>query len=137
MRIMSCKHTPLFEMMYLYFSRYKLFNYKYVHIVEPNVLCLNKDFFIFFSFFFSFFWHLCYAHYVYTVFYQSRLNLVSEICHMNILTFSAWGVSHCYILVGIIYGNISQIFLIWMNFFFFLNMTVYSLELTKWDPSTP
>ena len=41
-----CKHTPLFEMMcHLYFSRYKLFNYKFVHIVKPNVLRLNKDFF--------------------------------------------------------------------------------------------
>ena len=29
----------------LYFSRYKLFNYKYVHIVKPNVLRLNEDFF--------------------------------------------------------------------------------------------
>ena len=34
-----------FEMCHLYFSRYKLFNYKYVHIVKPNVLYLNKDFF--------------------------------------------------------------------------------------------
>ena len=40
----------LLKMMYhLYFSRYKLFNYKYVHIVKPNVLHLNKDF-LFFSF---------------------------------------------------------------------------------------
>ena len=29
----------------------KLFNYKYVHIVKPNLLYLNKDFF--FSFFLS------------------------------------------------------------------------------------
>ena len=37
-------------MCHLYFSRYKLFNYKYVHIVKPNVLRLNKDFlFSFFS----------------------------------------------------------------------------------------
>ena len=32
-------------MCHLYFSRYKLFNYKYVHIVKPNILHLNKDFF--------------------------------------------------------------------------------------------
>ena len=32
--ILSCKHTHLFEKMcHLYFSRYKLFNYKYVHNV--------------------------------------------------------------------------------------------------------
>ena len=48
MRIWSCKHTHLFEMMcHLYFSRYKLFNNKYVHIIKPNVLHLNKDFFSF------------------------------------------------------------------------------------------
>ena len=35
-----------------------------------------------------------------TPYYQSRLNLV-EICLLNLLTFSAWGVT--YILVGIIY----------------------------------
>ena len=29
----------------LSFSRYKLFNYKNVHIVKPNVLRLNKDYF--------------------------------------------------------------------------------------------
>ena len=29
----------------LYFNRYKLFNYKCVHIVKPNVLRLNKDFY--------------------------------------------------------------------------------------------
>ena len=28
----------------LYFSWYKLFNYKYVHIAKPNELYLNKDF---------------------------------------------------------------------------------------------
>ena len=45
-------HTHLFEMMcHLYFRRYKLFNYKYVHIIKPNVLHLNEDFFL--SFFFS------------------------------------------------------------------------------------
>ena len=33
----------IFEMMrHLYFGRYKLFNYKYVRIVKPNVLHLNK-----------------------------------------------------------------------------------------------
>ena len=48
MRIFSCKHTHLFEMMWhLYFSWYKLFNYKYVHIIKPNVLHWNKDFFSF------------------------------------------------------------------------------------------
>ena len=48
-------YTLLLDMMCnLYFSRYKLFNYKNVHIVKPNVLLLNKDFFFFF---FSFlFW---------------------------------------------------------------------------------
>ena len=41
--------THLFEMMcHLYFSRYKLFNYKSVHIIKPNVLHLKKDFFLFF-----------------------------------------------------------------------------------------
>ena len=46
MWILSCKHAPFFEMMCnLYFRRYKLFNYKYVHIVKQNVLRLNKDFF--------------------------------------------------------------------------------------------
>ena len=48
--ILSCRHTRLFEMMcHLYFSRYRLFNKKYVHIVIPNVLHLNKDFFFYFS----------------------------------------------------------------------------------------
>ena len=48
MRILSCKHTHLFEMMcHLYFSRYKLFNYKYEHIVKPIVLHLNKEFLFF------------------------------------------------------------------------------------------
>ena len=37
-------------MFHLYFSRYKLFNYKYVHIVITNTLHLNKYFL--FSFFF-------------------------------------------------------------------------------------
>ena len=32
-------------MCHLYLSRYKLFNYKYVHVVQRNVLYLNKDFF--------------------------------------------------------------------------------------------
>ena len=50
--MLSCKYTQIFEMIcHLYFSRYILFNYKYVHIVMPNELCLNKDFF--FSFLFS------------------------------------------------------------------------------------
>ena len=40
MWILSGKHTHL-----LYFSWYKRFNYKYVHIMKPNVLHLNKDFF--------------------------------------------------------------------------------------------
>ena len=51
MRILSCKHTHLFEIMcHLYFSSSKLLNYKYVHIVKPKALYLNKEFF-FFSFF--------------------------------------------------------------------------------------
>ena len=41
----------------------------------------------------SLFWHLCYTHYMCTPYYQSWLNLVSEICLVNILTFSAWGVT--------------------------------------------
>ena len=50
--ILSCKHTHLFETVcHLYFSRCKLFNYKYVHIVNPDILYLNKDFFFLFSFF--------------------------------------------------------------------------------------
>ena len=32
-------------MSHLYFSWYKLFNYKYLHIVKPNLLYLNKCFF--------------------------------------------------------------------------------------------
>ena len=36
-------------MCHLYFSRYKWFNYKYVHII-PNVLHLNTDFLILFFF---------------------------------------------------------------------------------------
>ena len=52
--ILSCKHTHLFEMMcHLNFSRYTLFNYKYVHIIRPNVVHFNK--FFFFFFFLSFF----------------------------------------------------------------------------------
>ena len=40
------KHIHSFEMMrHLYFRRYKLFNYEYVHIIKLNVLHLNKDFF--------------------------------------------------------------------------------------------
>ena len=32
-------------MYHLYFRRYKLFNYKCVYIVKPNVLRMNNDFF--------------------------------------------------------------------------------------------
>ena len=35
-------------MCHLYFSRYNLFNSKYVHIVITNTLHLNTDFFSFF-----------------------------------------------------------------------------------------
>ena len=71
MLILSCKHTHLFEMMcHLYFSRYKLFNYKYVHM-KPNELHLNKDFLFFISFYVFLskmwawtyvvtLWHICY-----------------------------------------------------------------------------
>ena len=46
-------YTRLFEMMcHLYYCGYKWFNNKYVHIIKPNVLHLNKDFF-FWVFFFS------------------------------------------------------------------------------------
>ena len=42
-QFLSFKHTHLFEMMgHVYFSRCKLFDYKYVHIVEPNVLHFDK-----------------------------------------------------------------------------------------------
>ena len=33
-------------MCHLYFSRYKLFDNKYVHIIKQNVLHLNTDFFL-------------------------------------------------------------------------------------------
>ena len=47
MEIFSCKHTHLFEVMcHLYFSKYKLFIYKNVLLVIPNVLNSNKDFFL-------------------------------------------------------------------------------------------
>ena len=46
---LSCKHIHLFEMMsHLYFSMYKLFNYKYVHNVITNVLHMNRYFLFFF-----------------------------------------------------------------------------------------
>ena len=36
------------DVTYKYFSRYKLFNYKYVHIVITNELHLNKDIFFYY-----------------------------------------------------------------------------------------
>ena len=46
----TCTH--LFEMIcHSYLSRYKLFNYMYVHIEKPNVLYMNEDLFFSFVFF--------------------------------------------------------------------------------------
>ena len=128
MRILSCKHTHLFEMMYhLYFRTFvnfilhtsfnltvddpifalifwtkkalifcNLLHLFCLKLISPSEIIFTDDEHGFLKVLVTNLLILCFDIYAIptmrTPYYQSRLNLVSEICLVNILSFSAWGV---------------------------------------------